>query len=166
MIDYTKIQEHNKMIAQFMGYRYVPFDEGGKINGGYWHNSIPDNQCNLRSSKTKQHKYLCRLHRQLRYFNSWDWLMPVLEKIENLDLKEYFYTWKDNDGETRYNFTGISIEIEDVRVWPYISWELDPSSPILDKNVIVGKNKREAVYEAVIEIIKWYNDGYCMNSSV
>lgn len=158
MIDYTKIPEYNKMIAQFMGYSYHPYNNKEQIMGGYWHYSMDESQMSINNFKLKSNLYLCRHHKDLRYFNEWNWLIPVVEKIENLDLKEYFYSWEDYDGDRRYNFTGLSIEIEDVRVWPYINFELDPCSLIIGESCIVGKNKREAVYEAVVEIILWHNE--------
>jgi hypothetical protein len=94
-----------------------------------------------------------------QFHKSWDWLMPVIEKIESLDLSDWMYSWEDMDGSTRYNFEGISVEIENTRCWIYINLSLDPYWTINEKT----NNKRfdtklEAVYEAVVEFIEWYNE--------
>lgn len=83
-MDKKQILEGNKLIAEFMGYKY------------FVHNNIAAknsiNQLGWSKSGIKNPKrygeigdtYLCRSHNQLRFYNSWDWLMPVVEKIESL----------------------------------------------------------------------------------
>jgi hypothetical protein len=70
---------------------------------------------------------------ELRYHTSWDWLMPVVEKIESLGF-EFMIT------ETRCaikNNTDNSIE------------------EVYHCELLF--NKRECVYMSVVEFIKWYN---------
>ena len=72
----------NKLIVEFMGYEYIPFDPNlsiGALNTpcGYW--KIGDYIKFLKSPN-----YLCRRHKDLRYHQSWDWLMPCVEKINSL----------------------------------------------------------------------------------
>ena len=55
-------------------------------------------------------------HGDIEYLTSWDWLMPVVEKIESLDLSEYGYQWEGIDGETEYNNGSICVEIEHAHV--------------------------------------------------
>ena len=93
------------------------------------------------------------------YSNDWNCIMPVVEKIESLDLSEWMYSWEDMDGETRYNFEGISVEIEHTRCWIFINLSLDPYWTINEKTFKVRyETKLQAVYEAVVEFIEWYNE--------
>jgi hypothetical protein len=71
-----------------------------------------------------------------RFHLQWDWLMPVVEKIEEMDVVASFqieqptiYIWKSSENST---FKDIEIDI-------------------------FKSSKLEAVYKAVIEFIKWYN---------
>ena len=97
-------------------------------------------------------------HGDIEYKTSWEWLMPVIEKIESLDLKEYGYKWEGIDGETEYNNGSICVEIERDRCWIYMNLSLDPMHT-LNENIYRMKFdiKLEAVYAAVVEFIEYYN---------
>ena len=69
------------------------------------------------------------------FHNSWDWLMPVVEKIED------------------FSEVG-SIEICTGAIFIWSSSEIN-SKIIVEEHVI--KSKIEAVYKTVIKFIKWYN---------
>lgn len=97
--------EGNKLIAEFMGWEYN--------STGFWEETIFD------------------FHKELKFHSSWDWLMPVVEKIwmiiENRESLFYFNTEFDTEKEhTVYSsrYTG---------------------------------NNKEDCWLAVIEFIKWYN---------
>jgi hypothetical protein len=64
--------EGNKLIAEFMGYKYFRYparDPGWRKEKGH----------------LKMNGYfLCRTHNQLRYHRDWSWLMPVLHKWDTL----------------------------------------------------------------------------------
>lgn len=93
-----------------------------------------------------------------KYDTSWDWLMPVVEKIESLDLSEYGYQWEGIDGETEYNNGSICVEIEQDRCWIYMNLSLDPLHTLNEKTRgIKFPTKIEAVYAAVVEFIEYYN---------
>lgn len=95
----------------------------------------------------------------IRYETSWDWLMKVVEKIENTTIdKENDYTWEDLDGEVWQNFVNFSVMIEDNHCYIDVNYELDP--PRLINEISIKEKyttKIKAVYEAVIEFIKYYN---------
>ena len=91
--------ENNKLIAEFMGLQFSKGEYYRPLyNSGDW---VSENE--------------------LRYHDSWDWLMPVVEKIE-----DYL---SDNVGKVGYFDDGLTINDIEVR------------------------------YQAVVEFIKWYNDG-------
>ncbi len=65
--------ETNKIIAEFMGFE----DESRILGGGQ------------RMRRKTEWKYGCQQYEQygydqLKYHDSWDWLMPVVEKIESM----------------------------------------------------------------------------------
>ena len=62
-----EIIEGNKLIAEFMGYKFI------EDWHQYWRLSD---------------KHLL-LENELKYHSSWDWLMPVVEKIEYLYATDY-----------------------------------------------------------------------------
>ena len=67
----------------------------------------------------------------LPFHNDWNWLMQVVEKIESIG-----FTF-----ETKKNWARITRKGENI----ILRWEED-------------KTKIEAVYNACIEFIKWYNE--------
>jgi hypothetical protein len=58
--------------------------------------------------------------------SSWDALIQVVDKIESLDLSEWFYSWV-SEGETRSNFMNIEVEIGYNKCYVECNLELDPS---------------------------------------
>jgi hypothetical protein len=95
----------------------------------------------------------------MKHHESWDWLMPVVEKIEDLDLSEWMYKWEDLEDGIQYNFEGISVEIERNRCWIYVNLALDPMFTINEKTFNKTYNSKiEATYAAVVEFVEWYNE--------
>jgi len=92
------------------------------------------------------------------YFNTnWEWLIPIVEKIESLDLKDNHYKWKNGE-ETYYNFQCISVDISRNTCWIGIELNLDQPITINKKSASKHfKTKIEAVWTAVVEFIEWYN---------
>lgn len=78
---------------------------------------------------------------KFKYDTSWDWLMPVIEKIESLPCNK-------QDGE-EYQFSitgdGVSITMFD-----------DGSGVISSRANIIGQSKLEAAFEVVAEFVDWY----------
>ena len=112
-----EIEENNKLIAEFMGLPTEVFKSGivnyyfREFNSGSWY---------------EEH--------ELSYNVSWDWLMPVVEKIESLG----------------YGVTigmGVYVVIQD-----------DVTDTGLEITKMTDNNKLFCTYEAVVEFIKWYNE--------
>ena len=110
--------EDNKLIAEFME---VKFDKGNFYNMGY--DIFSDGN-------------LYRSH-ELKFHLSWDWLMPVVEKINLLDDYRYTVYIASMDTRIEDNITG------------------DVVVDINCKHSIDGLKK--SVHEAVVEFIKKYN---------
>jgi len=93
--------ESNKLIADFMGMK-----QGVIVNGiGYYD---PE---------------------ELEYNKSWDWLMPVVEKIESMGNTQIAIGKK-------YAYFTIKGE---------------------DTPVVYGETRLLAIYKSVVQFIKWYN---------
>ena len=123
--------ENNKLIADFMGVE--------KENGLYLFTTSMDDY------KTDT----------LYFDTSWDWLMPVVEKIEGIGVKD-----------------GNSTDYYDVWIMPdcvRIGLQSNEKEPliIVNKSEVVGsinhevhsfEDKKKATYQAVVEFIKWNNE--------
>ena len=101
--------EENKLIAIFMGYECFN----------------PKSWCIVLDKNTTT-----GINTWAKYNSSWDWLMPVVEKIESL---------------------GFRVEIIGLTCSIYTNSE---------ENIYVDEpamTKTEATWQAVVEFIKWYN---------
>lgn len=74
-----EIIEGNKIIAKYLGYTYYGHEEAK--HGPGW--KLSDNKKDILKithiGEIGKRNYLCRNHNEMRFYNSWDWLMPVLE---------------------------------------------------------------------------------------
>jgi hypothetical protein len=109
--------EGNKLIAEFMGWTQQ-LDAEERWYGAWF------DQHKVRKAWSE-----FQGHEPLLFNESWDWLMPVVEKIEKL---------------------GVKVEL----VGHICRITYNPSY-----NYVISENipKIEAVYQAVVEFIKWYN---------
>jgi hypothetical protein len=103
-----EILEGNKMIAEFMSLEFI---------GGKFASFDPEKQT-FGGSTIKD----------LKYNSSWDWIMPVLEKIESLNYRASITEFCTNIGNEKLKIS---------------QWQ--------------GITKKENTYKAVIEFINWYN---------
>lgn len=81
--------------------------------------------------------HLARTNDDLKFHRFWEWLMPVVEKIESLDFP-YIKV------RIEAGFSVISVAKEGENLYG------------IDKN-ITCKNKIDSVWISVVEFIKWYN---------
>lgn len=112
--------KNNKFIAEFMGLPLVPCNigtENGVVTEGYQHPKV-DVPC---TADGLQYKY------------SWDWLMPVVEKIESLDIVSFEKNLQE-EGDYQALFT----KGDDILICHYADTSI------------------EATYKAVVEFIKQY----------
>jgi len=108
--------ENNKIIAEFMGLYYC---EKYQFEGWY-----KNHECNER---------VC----ELNYDFDWNWLMEVVEKIENTVFGEQQYKFK-------FLVQNNHCSIE--------------QSNLFNTKRTYAKTKIEATYNACVEFIKWYNE--------
>lgn len=129
----------NKLIAEFMGYRVFnkryPRNHG--IGGG-----IEPIFKDVILEKTKYHI-------------SWDWIMPVVEKIESTGIDSY--EWTDNRG-THYNFDNFEVSINFNTCFIWCNYKLDPPICMNPNSChIRQETKLRAIYVAIVEFIQEYN---------
>ena len=126
-MEQNEILEGNKLIAKFMGGKYQKANKKqdieeryfNLINNGYYHTVS-----------------------QLRYHISWDWIMPVVKKIETFRFHQFSVTITDDLCEIT-KFVNTDKNLKKCKQLKIIS--------------ILSDNKINAVYLAVVEFIKWYN---------
>jgi len=117
-IDSEIIKDGNKLIAEFMGAEIL--EMAGMVYCVF--------------SKTKQPWVT-----DLKYHESWDWLMPVVEKIETVegfDMNEIQYHTESGHSMTIY---------------------MD-SDDYAQQRRVYAKSKIEAAYKAIVEFIEWHNE--------
>jgi hypothetical protein len=139
--------ENNILIVEFMGFKSQIIDNEKSNDPIYrvWSNQhlyfdrfkINDvARENGFDNKSPNEYFLKLLSSKLRYHSSWDWLMPVLEKIASLG-----YKWE----------IGIS---------PYKKESVFHYCKIWSIGTIEGVSPLDAVYGAVVEFVKWHNLNY------
>jgi hypothetical protein len=119
----TEIIKGNKLIAEFMG---ATIDELDNVKFILPADGVGLAGCGLRA---------CRYH------SSWDWLMPVVEKIEGL-------------------FNGNSFTITNRNLWCIIEMNTQFSLAYdieYSEISIKASTKLESTWQAVVQFIQWYN---------
>lgn len=117
-------QEKNILIGNFLGMGNSPDN----------YNLLNENHCLTVLNRTKTS---CKAH-ELRFNLSWDWLMTVIEKIENLFE------------------SGVVVEIEghNCKISTNKNSILDPLYFHIYSTL---DSKIGSTYEAVVDFIKWHN---------
>lgn len=132
-----EILEGNKLIAEFMGFAYLDDFNYPEQNEVGWYNSEGD---------------CCG--KELYFHSSWDWLMPVVEKIENIDIRN-----------NKHDFPKVKLNGDSCEIFAYATfrgttyyWKkwMDISGNFHEHKTHC-ESKLEAIYKAVIEFIQWYN---------
>jgi len=125
----TEIQEGNKLIAEFMGWTYSKSSDAGILGGSitYWRNPETGHVGYFHPDK---------------YHSSWDWLMPVVEKINTMfGEKSRELSNHSRDQEHLENPLGNPL------CWK--SWSYHWIHLSTDINY---------VFKKVVKAIKWYNE--------
>ena len=114
--------KNNKLIAEFMGAVGTP-----KYNPTEWDVYITGCLDVDSDDENAQHFYTPD---EMKYHTSWDWLMPVVQKIESLG---YVFTIQGSKAEY--------------------------GEMISETRCFIAEDKLSSTYQAVVEFIKEYNDG-------
>ena len=132
------IIENNKIIAEFLEWEFDDLSETFETP----FLKLVD------SNVFGDEQYSCKLQDfELEFHSDWNWLMRVVEKIENLQDENNCAIY---NVQIEQSFT----EIIDNHTSETIIYDIDADSKI------------EAVYNIVIEFIKWYNEQNKTNESL
>lgn len=118
-----EILEGNKLIAEFMGAEKV--------------DKHPQSKSTVVTFKLGKTTIVSSLG-NFKFHSSWDWLMPIVEKIQHMDNK-----FEVNIDFQIHLMGAVELHINHKRVFGMTAFE--PGTLI------------NAVYEGVVEFIKWYN---------
>ena len=116
-------EQQNAMIAEFMG---------GKLKT----QALP-----IMGSRMHHYDIWLPIHgiciiKQLKYHTSWDWLIPVVEKIESTSADEQNYKFQ------------VAIQNKHCTL---------SQSNLFANKIVYGATKLEATYNAVCQFIECYN---------
>lgn len=126
--------EGNKLIAGFMGYQY---EVGVGVEPSGWYVLVP-----LTISGEFTREYLCREDSKLKYNNSWDWSMPVADKINSMGKAFSLAVFKSY----------VSLTVEKGGKF-YKDFHFTHAEYITDEQT--GK---EAMFKLLVRFIKWQNE--------
>ena len=122
--------ENNKLIAEFMG--NIPIFEN--------------------EYKMVTHNNMCYGIDELKYDTDWNWLMPVVERIESLGVKSIRYI------DFHIMPDAIIVTNQDNEENPLILINRSEGIGSVQKDIIMFETKLQATYKAVVEFINWHNE--------
>lgn len=166
-MDNNTIIEGSKILAEYMGLKYIPFNDlQGLPKAGWWKIAPLKQglseyfQFNPKNDWVKvgdkRAKFVCRNHSQLRYFNDYNLLMEVAEKLEKEDLRQYFYKWRQED-EIRFNFENISVDR--MGGWDVcIMLSLDPPMEISKSEKYKELCDRQQLFFCLVDAVEHVNN--------
>jgi len=122
-----KTIEGNKLIAEFMG---LELADKKYPSDGYWISlHLPMFTDSDMTEWADTRNGMIRIPRsQLKYHSSWDWLMPVVEKIESLgyNTQIHFDLFMVGDKDSLRNVTETSASPKIMSIWygviAFIEW--------------------------------------------
>lgn len=145
-------REGNKLIAVFMDYEYTPrpikIIETGAIQKQFGWNKkkqwYPTYIREIYEPKLPLENYhLCPANDELKFHYSWDWIMPVVEKIRSLghtvDINTFYYSEKHPINN------GCRITYDKQR--PMTAFFFNENTD----------DMKRCIWESVVEFVKWYN---------
>jgi len=128
-----EILEGNKLIAEFLGLEKTNVEDCYDVCSYLENNPNSTLPCSVPWTEG------------LYFHMSWDWLMPVVEKIESISIKDKLYC-----EFLMLNGTNVSIRARDYHDGSVLFESLGCFNKTL-------KTKIEAVYKSVVDFIKWNN---------
>lgn len=160
------IVEGSKILAQYLGYTYLPFNNENNIshNPGWWLLEkrkninipvLPKSKWVIMKDKNYKGKFICRGHNELEFYNNYNQLFQIITKLEKEDLSEYFYSWYEGD-EKRNNFEGIEVSRFHGAWDVSINLALDPCMEISE--IRRDKEDKEQLFLALVDAIKYINN--------
>lgn len=106
------------------------------------------------------YKYICRSHGDLRFYNSMDELIKIIDKIQkDFSIQKKGYSW-EYEGEVRYNFQGFEFTLVQNGAYCDVNYDLDPPGEVyksFDEKLTWIQNTFIVVVET-IKLINKYNE--------
>lgn len=132
------ITEGNKLIVEFMGYKPTNGFEG-------------DDRYTINRWFDPRHRFLSP--KRMMYHISWEWLMPVVEKINQIQDDFSFKTHG-------YNSFTVVIEEKETHVdAAYTEIKHGYKESVLTHLITsADKTIKKNTYNAVVDFIRWYNE--------
>lgn len=151
-----EIREGSKLLANYMGWFYIPSDNKGDFPTAGWYRLLSplSKQSNI-IVNYKKYDRICRRTDDLRFFNEVNWLLEVVDTVEREDLSEYFYQWEYED-EKRSNFEGFSVDIFGGFVDCQVHLALDPPTTI-GRETFEWNCLSMALFKVMVDSVKYIN---------
>ena len=130
-----EINEGNRIIAEFMGYEYIPFNNTTGLKPGWWYSKTPPIIRGADTRKLVGGFYLGRSVKDLKYHKDWNYLIYAIKKWDCLN---------ENPIPIAINITLKKVEKQYVELCD----ELDH---------LVTLYEQEPVFEHFVKCIQWYN---------
>lgn len=126
--------ENTKLIAEFIGYVITEEFIHGREKALYFKSHKHSNS--IMTGRTEKFIWEeCYKQKLLKFYTSWDYLMPVVEKIKSLNVQIRMYSFIDKSQV---------IKIQDWQGQSIVT--------------VRGEDTIKVYYKAVVEFIKWYNE--------
>lgn len=133
------LTENNKLIAAFMGLCYINDIKAWQIGTKERYLDFPSAQISPLDSD-----YV--IVRELKYDSSWEWLIPVVEKIRATEFEGF-----SSEMIVKIDF-GQKINLIQVRQFP-----IGHSSKFVYSHLSEKGDAKKSTYDGVVKFIKWYN---------
>jgi len=129
----------NELIAEFMGF----FAFETSIQGFSIYKLLDSNGNPI-------HPYYGPFNQNtMRFDKSWDWIMPVVEKIESI--------YDDHHGYFTVHIHSNACDIQGTNLWKAIEPESIYGDVYMSDPNAIFNTKIESTYYNVVQFIKWYN---------
>jgi len=149
----SEIVKGSKILATYLGWHYVPSNNLGEYKKAGWY-SRHSPVYNLKV----QGNYIGRHHTNLTFYNSFDSLFKVIDKLEKEDLKDYLYIWTNSEGDIGYNFQGVRVDRFN-GVWDVsVELQLDPDIDISNHEKYKDLPEKEQLFWNLVDAVKWVNN--------
>ncbi len=108
-MDDHKILQGNKKFAEYLGYTYYGFKDAKYKPFGWKRQDVATHEKLTYSGFPCERNFLCRSHNDLKFFNDWNWLMEVVEKIESENFSVSLHSVVDYPTNTTIEIVGFSV---------------------------------------------------------
>ena len=144
------VVEKNKLIANYLGWKYIPF--GGESMECGWYKPCHK----LTKGCHKGFIHVCRNHHQLNQCLSLEVLFEAVDKVQKEDVK-FGYSWESIDDNTYYNNQGIKFSIFENVMEFYMERSLDPPKTISEKK-LQYLDLKSGLKELICETLEYLED--------